>query len=168
MIWSWSSGSIGKIGANIALESWLFGFRPCSGQGQFTLCHTYLISSAPRILSMGAARMKISYIVASRVRNINLMRPWSKCWAHTTDNSVTLKKILCIVKKLAPPSTFFCIVNFHNSFSSTFQKHLLFCNLNNGQQYRSLSKLCCFCSIYEEPVGGKTDPPSPGQGLIIW
>ena len=24
------------IEADIALESWLFGFRPCSGQGQFT------------------------------------------------------------------------------------------------------------------------------------
>ena len=26
-----------RIEADIALESWLFGFRPCSGQGQFTL-----------------------------------------------------------------------------------------------------------------------------------
>ena len=37
MVWSWSSCSVHKIGANITLESWLFGFRPCSGQGQFTL-----------------------------------------------------------------------------------------------------------------------------------
>ena len=28
---------MGSIEADIALESWLFGFRPCSGQGQFTL-----------------------------------------------------------------------------------------------------------------------------------
>ena len=27
---------MGRIEADIALESWLFGFRPCSGQGQFT------------------------------------------------------------------------------------------------------------------------------------
>ena len=26
-----------RIEADIALESWLFEFRPCSGQGQFTL-----------------------------------------------------------------------------------------------------------------------------------
>ena len=37
MVWSWFSGSVGKIGANIVLESWLFGFQPCSEQGQFTL-----------------------------------------------------------------------------------------------------------------------------------
>ena len=30
---------MGRIEADIALESWLFGFRPCSGQGQFTLLH---------------------------------------------------------------------------------------------------------------------------------
>ena len=32
---------MGRIEADIALESWLFGFRPCSGQGQFTPapCH---------------------------------------------------------------------------------------------------------------------------------
>ena len=28
---------MGVIEADIVLESWLFGFRPCSGQGQFTL-----------------------------------------------------------------------------------------------------------------------------------
>ena len=28
---------MGRIEADIALESWLFGFQPCSGQGQFTL-----------------------------------------------------------------------------------------------------------------------------------
>ena len=28
---------MGRIEADIALESWLFGFRPCSGQGQFTI-----------------------------------------------------------------------------------------------------------------------------------
>ena len=28
---------MGKIEADIALKGWLFGFRPCSGQGQFTL-----------------------------------------------------------------------------------------------------------------------------------
>ena len=28
---------MGRIEADIALEIWLFGFRPCSGQGQFTL-----------------------------------------------------------------------------------------------------------------------------------
>ena len=28
---------MGRIEADIALESWLLGFRPCSGQGQFTL-----------------------------------------------------------------------------------------------------------------------------------
>ena len=33
MVYSWSSGSVGKIGTNIALGSWLFGFRSCSGQG---------------------------------------------------------------------------------------------------------------------------------------
>ena len=27
----------GRIEAYIALKSWVFGFRPCSGQGQFTL-----------------------------------------------------------------------------------------------------------------------------------
>ena len=31
-----------QIKADIALESWLFGFRPCSGQGQLTL-PTYCI-----------------------------------------------------------------------------------------------------------------------------
>ena len=30
MVWSWSSGSVNKIGANITLESWLFRFRPHS------------------------------------------------------------------------------------------------------------------------------------------
>ena len=28
---------MGGIEAAIVLESWVFGFRPCSGQGQFTL-----------------------------------------------------------------------------------------------------------------------------------
>ena len=28
---------MGRIKTDVALESWLFGFRPCSGQGQFTL-----------------------------------------------------------------------------------------------------------------------------------
>ena len=28
---------MGRIEADFALKSWLFGFRPCSGQGQFTL-----------------------------------------------------------------------------------------------------------------------------------
>ena len=28
---------MGRIDADIAPESWLFGFRPCSGQGQFIL-----------------------------------------------------------------------------------------------------------------------------------
>ena len=28
---------MGRIEADIALESWLFGFRPCLGQGQLTL-----------------------------------------------------------------------------------------------------------------------------------
>ena len=28
---------MGRIEADIALENWLFGFRPCSGQGQLTL-----------------------------------------------------------------------------------------------------------------------------------
>ena len=28
---------MGGIEADIALESWLFRFQPCSGQGQFTL-----------------------------------------------------------------------------------------------------------------------------------
>ena len=28
---------MGRIEADVALERWLFGFRPCSGQGQFTL-----------------------------------------------------------------------------------------------------------------------------------
>ena len=28
---------MGRIEAEIALESWLFGFWPCSGQGQFNL-----------------------------------------------------------------------------------------------------------------------------------
>ena len=28
---------MGRIEADIALKNWLFGFRPCSGQGQFTL-----------------------------------------------------------------------------------------------------------------------------------
>ena len=37
MGWLWSWGSMGRIAAEIALESWLFGFRPCSGQGHFTL-----------------------------------------------------------------------------------------------------------------------------------
>ena len=27
---------MGRIEADIVLESWLFGFWPCSGQGQFT------------------------------------------------------------------------------------------------------------------------------------
>ena len=30
---------MGRIEADTALESWLFGFQPCSGQGQFTLLH---------------------------------------------------------------------------------------------------------------------------------
>ena len=28
---------MGRIEAAITLESWLFGFRPCWGQGQFTI-----------------------------------------------------------------------------------------------------------------------------------
>ena len=28
---------MGRIEADIGLESWLFGFWPCLGQGQFTL-----------------------------------------------------------------------------------------------------------------------------------
>ena len=28
---------MGRIEADIALGSWMFGFWPCSGQGQFTL-----------------------------------------------------------------------------------------------------------------------------------
>ena len=28
---------MGRIEADVALESWLFGFWPCSGEGQFTL-----------------------------------------------------------------------------------------------------------------------------------
>ena len=28
---------MGRIEADFALESWLFGFQPCLGQGQFTL-----------------------------------------------------------------------------------------------------------------------------------
>ena len=28
---------MGRIEADIALKSWVFGFRSCSGQGQFTL-----------------------------------------------------------------------------------------------------------------------------------
>ena len=33
---------MGRIEADIEFKSWLFEFRPCSGQGQFTL-HKYLI-----------------------------------------------------------------------------------------------------------------------------
>ena len=33
---------MGRIEADTALESWLFGFRPCSGQGQFTLAYATL------------------------------------------------------------------------------------------------------------------------------
>ena len=48
MVWSLPLGSVGKIGAYIALESWLFRFRPCSGQGQFTI--NGLISNSAEIL----------------------------------------------------------------------------------------------------------------------
>ena len=48
MVWSLSLGSVGKIGAYIALESRLFGFRPCSGQGQLTIIG--LISNSAEIL----------------------------------------------------------------------------------------------------------------------
>ena len=34
---------MGRIEADIALASWLFGFRPCSGQGQFTLAHKNML-----------------------------------------------------------------------------------------------------------------------------
>ena len=34
---------MGRIEADIALESWLFGFQPCSGQGQFTLPFIWFI-----------------------------------------------------------------------------------------------------------------------------
>ena len=34
---------MGRIEADIALLSWLFGFRPCSGQEQFTLNTKYNI-----------------------------------------------------------------------------------------------------------------------------
>ena len=37
-------GSIRIIEADIALESWLFGFRPCSGQGQFTLALAQILT----------------------------------------------------------------------------------------------------------------------------
>ena len=37
MGWLWSWGSMGRIEADIALESWLFRFRPCSGQVQFSV-----------------------------------------------------------------------------------------------------------------------------------
>ena len=48
MVWSLSLGSVGKIGAYIALESWLFRFWPCSGQGQLTT--NGLISNSAEIL----------------------------------------------------------------------------------------------------------------------
>ena len=34
---------MGRIEADIALESWLFGFQPCSGQGQFTLLSLFKV-----------------------------------------------------------------------------------------------------------------------------
>ena len=42
---------MGRIEADIALESWLFGFRPCSGQGQFTLL-VGLASHSNRVVSL--------------------------------------------------------------------------------------------------------------------
>ena len=37
MVWSWSCGSMGILGADIALESWLFWFQPCSRLGHLGL-----------------------------------------------------------------------------------------------------------------------------------
>ena len=61
MVWSWSSYSVGKIGADIALESWLFGFRPCLGQGQFTL----LTAFDSNILALTLARKQCFATFAS-------------------------------------------------------------------------------------------------------
>ena len=47
MGWLWSWGSMGRIEADIAVKSWLFGFKPCSGQGQFTL--TWLSQPKPNV-----------------------------------------------------------------------------------------------------------------------
>ena len=35
---------MGRIEADIALESWLFGFWPCLGQGQLTLSASILLT----------------------------------------------------------------------------------------------------------------------------
>ena len=39
---------MGQSEADIALQKWLFGFRPCSGQGQFTL-PTYVVQDQGRL-----------------------------------------------------------------------------------------------------------------------
>ena len=44
---------MGRIEADIALESWLFGFPHCTGQGQFTpssLFHTVHLQDEPTCL----------------------------------------------------------------------------------------------------------------------
>ena len=73
MVWSLPLGSVGKIGAYIALESWLFGFRPCSGQGQFTI--NGLISNSAEILD---GKLLTGIFAPSQIV-FTTWRSWSTC-----------------------------------------------------------------------------------------
>ena len=50
---------MGRIEADIALESWLFGFRSCSGQGQFTLLAK--IRTEPKMTSQLSTAVSASF-----------------------------------------------------------------------------------------------------------
>ena len=67
MGWLRSWGSMGRIEADIALSSWLFRFRPCSEQGQFTPSLPYL-PTKPWML----ARSQPSWKMQPWIRSI----PW--------------------------------------------------------------------------------------------
>ena len=51
---------MGRIKADIALESWLFGFWPCLGPGQFTLLFIFFLKRQ----STQSALLKEAHIAA--------------------------------------------------------------------------------------------------------
>ena len=74
MVLPWSLlGSVGKIGANIAFESWLFGFRLCLGQGQFTLLRNCRSES----FQLGQLRGDIPKLDRSKFR-----LKWAELWPY--------------------------------------------------------------------------------------
>ena len=61
---------MGRIEGDIALLSWLFGFRPCSGQGQFTLptyfdliSHIRVNCPVPNRAEIRTANFQVQYLL---------------------------------------------------------------------------------------------------------